>query len=133
MKLFPLLVRHQTGAVAATAVDFLAMIAWVEMGRGSPVTAAAVGAAGGALTNFLLGRRWIFNATGRSAAAQAVRYALVAVGSLALNSLGQAVLVRALRVPYVLSRVLVAAVVGMSWNFPLHRRFVFSGGRREVT
>jgi putative flippase GtrA len=125
MKLLGLLARHQTGAIVATAVDFLVMIGWVELGRGSPVVGVAVGAASGAITNFLLGRQWIFRATDRSVAAQAVRYALVSAGSLGLNSLGEHLLLRALALSYVLTRVLVAALVGVGWNFPLQRYFVF--------
>jgi putative flippase GtrA len=130
-RLLGLLARHQTGAVIATTVDFLMMIAWVELGAGSPVSGAAVGAASGAVTSFTLGRLWIFRAHQRPAVGQAFRYLLVAAGSLGLNTLGQALALRATALPYVLARVVVAAVVGLSWNFPLHRRFVFHGGQRD--
>ena len=130
--LLGLLARHQTGAAFATAVDFLVMIIWVESGLGSSVSGAAVGAGSGAVANFLLGRAWIFQAGGRPAMGQALRYALVAASSLGLNSLGQHLMLRATSLPYVLARVLVAAVVGVAWNFPMHRRFVFRGGRRDA-
>jgi putative flippase GtrA len=123
-----LMVRHQTGAALATLLDFVMMIVWVESGAGSPVSGAAVGAASGAIGNFMLGRAWIFSASGRPAAGQVLRYALVAAGSLGWNSLGQHLLLRWTPLPYVLSRVVVAALVGIGWNFPLHRRFVFGRG-----
>jgi putative flippase GtrA len=126
-----LLARHQTGAVVASAVDFLMMIAWVELALGSSVSGAGVGAACGAFTSFMLGRRWIFRAGHRSAVRQAIRYALVAAGSLGLNSLGQYMALRLIGLPYVMCRVIVAAMVGVCWNFPLHRRFVFAGGQRD--
>jgi putative flippase GtrA len=126
-----LLARHQTGALTASAVDFLMMICWVELRLGSSVSGTAVGAASGAITNFLLGRRWIFQAGNRSAARQAFRYALVSAGSLGLNSLGQYLALRVIGLPYVLCRVIVAAIVSVCWNFPLHRRFVFTGGMRD--
>jgi putative flippase GtrA len=126
-----LLARHQTGALVASAVDFLMMICWVELRLGSSVSGAAVGAASGAITNFILGRRWIFQAGGRSASGPALRYALVSAGSLGLNSLGQYLALRLIGLPYVMCRVIVAVLVGVCWNFPLHRRFVFSGGVRD--
>ena len=126
-----LLARHQTGALVASAVDFLMMICWVELRLGSSVSGAAVGAASGAITNFILGRRWIFQSRERSAAGQAFRYALVSAGSLGLNSLGQYLALRVIGLPYVMCRVIVAVLVGVCWNFPLHRRFVFSGGVRD--
>jgi putative flippase GtrA len=119
-----LIARHQTGALVATGLDFLAMIAWVELGVGGPVSGAGAGAATGAISNFILGRQWIFRVSG-SPWGQALRYVLVSVGSLGLNSAGQLLLLRTSHLPYVVSRVLVAAVVGLGWNFPLHRRFVF--------
>jgi putative flippase GtrA len=128
-----LLARHQTGALFASAVDFLMMIAWVELRLGTSVSGAAVGAASGAFTNFMLGRRWIFQAGNRSAAGQAFRYFLVSAGSLGLNSLGQYIALRLIGLPYVLCRVIVAVLVGVCWNFPLHRRFVFAGGGRDRT
>jgi putative flippase GtrA len=131
-KSLALLARHQTGAFVASMIDFLAMISWVELRLGSSVSGAAVGAASGALTNFILARRWIFQARNRSAGGQALRYALVSVGSLGLNSLGQYLALRLIGLPYVLCRVIVALLVGVCWNFPLHRRFVFSGGGRDV-
>jgi putative flippase GtrA len=123
--------RHQTVAISSTNLDFLMMISWFEMRIGSSVSGAAVGAASGALTNVVLGRQWIFQAGHRSAAGQAFRYALVAAGSLGLNSLGQYITLRVIGFPYVLCRVIVAVLVGVCWNFPLHRRFVFAGGGRE--
>jgi putative flippase GtrA len=127
-----LLARHQTGAVVASAVDFLMMIAWVEVGLGTSVSGAGVGAASGAFTSFMLGRRWIFRVGHRSAIRQAIRYALVAAGSLGLNSLGQYLALRMIGLPYVMCRVIVAAMVGVCWNFPLHRRFVFAGGHHDA-
>jgi putative flippase GtrA len=130
---FQQLLRHQVGSVIATIIDFLTMIAWVELGHGSPVAGTALGASCGAATNFLLGRRWIFKVEGPSAFRQALRYALVAAGSLALNSLGQELLLRHLGMTsYVLTRAGVAVTVAMSWNYPLHRFFVFRGGVREA-
>ena len=126
-----LLARHQTAAIVATGVDFLMMILWVELGIGTSVSGAAVGAASGAITNFTLGRRWIFQTRRRAIVGQALRYALVAAGSLGWNSLGQYLMLRLTNLPYVFCRVLVAAVVGICWNFTLHRLFVFAGGDRD--
>jgi putative flippase GtrA len=127
------LARHQVGSIVATVIDFLTMIAWVELAHGSPVTGTALGASCGATTNFVMGRRWIFKVEGPSAFRQALRYALVAAGSLALNSLGQELLLKHLGMTsYVFTRAGVAVTVAMSWNYPLHRFFVFRGGRGEA-
>jgi putative flippase GtrA len=132
VRLYALLARHQMGALVATGLDFLAMIGWVEAGIGGPVSGAAVGAATGAISNFVLGRHWVFRVDG-SPWGQALRYVLVALGSLGWNSFGQHMLLSTTRLPYVTSRVIVATAVGLAWNFPMHSRFVFRRRRREPT
>src|SRR5262245_56579928 len=94
MDLWRLLAKHQSGAVIATLVDFAVMIAWVEIGSVSPVTATAIGAASGALTSFLFGRQWIFRVPEGAVHGQAFRYALVSTASLGLNSIGEHLLLR---------------------------------------
>jgi len=73
--LWRLLGRHQVGAITATAVDFLVMVALVEILRAPPALAAALGAMAGAATNFVLGRRWVFRVRSAAVLAQAGRLA----------------------------------------------------------
>jgi putative flippase GtrA len=122
---FRVFVRHQIGAIVTTAVDFSTMIGWVELMQGSPVTGTALGATAGALTSFTLGRHWIFAAHGGSVPAQMLRYALVSASSLAWNTLGQDLLIKGTGLPYPVTRAIVAVTVGVCWNYPLQRWFVF--------
>jgi putative flippase GtrA len=122
---FKVFVRHQIGATFSTVVDFSTMIAWVELGHGSPVTGTAVGATAGALSNFALGRTWIFNAHGGSVARQMIRYGMVSLAGLGWNTLGQALMIKATGLPYPVTRLMVAVAVGVCWNYPMQRWFVF--------
>lgn len=117
--------RHRAGALVATAIDFGIMIGSVELLHLDPVVSTAVGALGGAIANFLLGRSWIFHRTDAGAPGQMLRYAMVSGASLALNSLGEYVLAVRLGVAYLPARVIVATAVGNLWNYPLHKFFVF--------
>ena len=121
-----LLARHQVGALAATAVDFGVMVALVSSGLARPWVATAFGAACGAVTNFTLGRSWIFGAGRGGPAAQAARYAVVSAVGLGLNSAGVYGVHDRLGVPYVAARAMVAIAVSLLWNFPVQRRFVFA-------
>lgn len=123
--------RHQLGAVAATAIDFAAMIAVVERLGFSPVAGTVVGASLGAITNFLLGRVWVFRRHSGHWAGQGWRYAVVAGASAGWNALGEHLVHDVAGMQYVLARVLVAIVVSLLWNFPMQRRFVFREGRAE--
>jgi putative flippase GtrA len=122
------LLRHQTGSLVATVVDYSVMIALVSLGGAPPAVGTAAGAASGGAVNFLLGRRWIFRATGHKTAPQAVRYIIVSLGSLLLNTAGVYALAELLRVQYVAARVMVSVAVSLLWNYPLQRTFVFRAG-----
>ena len=103
------------------------MIALVEILRAPPVLAAATGALTGATTNFVLGRRWVFRARSAAVLGQAGRYAVVSAASAGWNALGEYLLHDAGHLGYVVARVCVSIGVGLAWNFPLQRRFVFGG------
>jgi putative flippase GtrA len=118
-------VRHQLGALVATGIDFGVMIACVEGLGISPVAATAIGSTMGAVTNFSLGRSWIFQARSGGAAGQAMRYAFVAAASAAWNAFGEHLVHDLAHVRYLAARVIVAFAVGVLWNFPMHRHFVF--------
>ena len=122
---FKVFARHQIGSIISTALDFSTMIAWVELGGGSPVTGTAVGATVGALSNFTLGRHWIFDAQARPVGAQMFRYALVSLFGLGWNTVGQKVLLTISSLPYPLTRAMIAVAVGVFWNYPMQRWFVF--------
>ena len=117
--------RHQLGGLVAGGVDFGVMILFVEVFHRSAVLGTAVGATLGAVTNFTMGRLWIFKHPRGHTAAQAARYVLVSGTSAGLNTLGEHLVHDVARVQYLLARVLVAVAVSVLWNFPMHRRFVF--------
>jgi putative flippase GtrA len=121
--------RHQIGAIVASGVDFGSMILCVEVFRLSPVAGTAIGATLGAVTNFGLGRAWVFRLQSGHPAHQALRYLMVSAASAGWNSLGEHLMHDLAHVQYVLARALVALAVSLLWNFPLQRRFVFHEGR----
>jgi putative flippase GtrA len=119
------LARHQAGAAVATAVDYGVMITLVSLAGAAPEIGTAVGAACGGITNFTVGRRWVFRATQRDPYPQAGRYAAVSLGSLLLNTCGMHFVASLLHVQYVAARVIVSIFVSLFWNFPMQRTFVF--------
>jgi putative flippase GtrA len=125
--------RAQMSSLAATVTDFglLAVLTeWVGLWY---VLSTALGAASGALVNFLINRYWSFErarlgsgAGNRGALKQALRYGVVALGSWALNVGGVWWATEEWGTHYLLSKVLVSLTVGIAFNYPLHRWFVFS-------
>jgi putative flippase GtrA len=124
----PLLVslrRSQIASLTATLVDFSTLIFLVEVAKVWYVAATAAGAFMGAAVNFALGRYWSFEAGHGRIRGQALRYAVVSAASLFLNSAGVYVLTDYFGLHYALSRAATALLIGILFNFPLHRRFVF--------
>ena len=124
----PLLVslgRSQVAALSATVIDFATMICLIEFAGVWYVAATATGAFVGAVVNFFLGRHWSFTAGHQPIHGQFVRYAVVSLMSLALNTLGVYLLTDYVNFHYAVSRAITAVSVALLFNFPLHRRFVF--------
>ena len=122
---FTLLGRHQIGSVVASLVDFTMMTLVVEALGANAEVGTVVGATVGAVTNFTLGRHWIFHRAGGAPLGQAARYAVVSLASLLCNALGEYVLHERMGLQYQLARVFVAVFVSVAWNFPMQRHFVF--------
>lgn len=116
-------------SVAATGVDFGFLVLLVEKGGLWYVAATAAGAFLGAITNFTLNRHWSFEATSDRVRGQALRYGVVSGGSLLLNSGGVWAITEGTGTSYVSSKIVTALLVGLFFNFPLHRYFVFKSSQ----
>lgn len=120
-----LLLRHQAGALIATAVDFAVFFCLVNGAGMQPVPATAVGAGCGALINFWLSRRFIFDARQAGIGGQSLRYLVVSGASLGWNTGGEWLFAVAIGLHYMVARVIVSVLVSVAWNYPMHRFYVF--------
>ena len=125
------LLRFELASLAATVADLGVFTTAVWLGL-HPVAATPLGAVCGAVTNFLLNRHVTFTDAGGHVSGQAIRYALVSAASLGLNTLGEEITFGVLHLQFLLARVLTGALVGLAWNFPMHRWFVFRRARAIV-
>jgi putative flippase GtrA len=125
-----LLGRHQVASVVSTVVDFGVMTAVVELLHLSAVLGTLVGATCGAITNFQLGRHWVYGVRHEQVGGQAARYILVSAGSAGLNALGEYTLHDRLGLHYFAARAFVSVLVSLLWNFPMQRYFVFRAASR---
>jgi putative flippase GtrA len=127
-----LLTKHLVASALATAVDFALMVLLVEVAGIRAETATLAGAALGGITNFMLGRTWVYRAVGaRAPAEQAARYAAVSAASAGLNALGEHVALAWIAGHYAAARVVVSLVVSVGWGYPMQRYMVFA--RRPST
>lgn len=84
-----------------------------------------ISAALGAVISFLLGRNWAFLNKDGKVTNQAIRYAITAMGSWLLNVKGLILFTETVGLNHLISNLLVATLVGIFYNFPLYRYFVY--------
>jgi putative flippase GtrA len=115
----------QVAAFIGTAVDFGVVIFLTEIVGMWYVISNAIGATCGAITNFFLGRNWVFSSTQNKISHQAFRYFLVATGSMVLNTLGVYLLTEFTALNYIYAKIIVAVLIAFTFNFLLQKYFVF--------
>jgi len=117
--------RYHASAFAATVCDFGTTVFLTEIFGVWYTYSTAIGAFAGAFVAFTLGRAWVFVAFDGKRPNQAFRYVIVALGSMALNTLGVYLLTENTGISYVISKSIVAVFIGATYNFNLSRNFVF--------
>jgi putative flippase GtrA len=118
-------IRANLSSSIASGIEYVLVTALVLAGV-HYLTAAGVGAATGAVTDFSLKRHWAFDRSHVGAVHhEGLRYLVVSAMSLLLNLALSYVLVDGLGLPSVPGVIAASIVVGFVWNYPLHRYYVF--------
>ena len=128
-------VSSQCAGWADMGVSF-ALFAWLSFSAG---WSAALGAVVGGVINCLICYKFTFHARGLDWKSVGVKYTLVWVGSLVLNTFGTEITYNIIRDwdwledigfkrdgYFAAARLFISLVVSWFWNFPLQRYFVFS-------
>ena len=120
--------KAQLSTGAATLAEWA--LVWVLAASGVYyVTAAIAGALCGGLLDFSIKKWWVFGTARRFAAGEAFRYAMVSGLSALLFGAAVYAFVDGMRLRMPLAVVAASIVVGIVWNYPLQRFFVFSAAR----
>jgi putative flippase GtrA len=118
------LLRFLLVGSVCTLLQYLVLIAGVELLQADAVVASATGFMASAAVNYLLNRRYTW-ASKLPHDVAVWRFLLVLGIGLALNVLGMRLLHGYLRCHYVLSQVL-TTMVTLAWNFLGHRHWTFA-------
>jgi putative flippase GtrA len=117
--------RANLSSVLATGVDW-ALVTALVLGHLHYLGAAAVGAAAGAVTDFSLKRHWAFDRKEKGQLqAEGLRYLAASGSSLGWNLAAAWALVGGLGASPVPGVIAASALVGVAWNYPVHRWWVF--------
>jgi putative flippase GtrA len=117
--------RGNFSSAVASGLDYVLVTVLVLVGL-HYLLAATAGALAGAATDFGLKRYWAFDRPARGAIHhEGLRYLAVSGASLVLNLIVAYGLVDGLHLPEIPGVIAASLVVGIAWNYPMHRCFVF--------
>jgi putative flippase GtrA len=119
-------VKAQASSLIASLFDFLTTVVCKEFFYLWYVVANIIGTIVGGATNFVLGRVWVFHKKEKSAPKQILRYILVWSGNAFLNTAGVFLVTHYIGLSYIISKIIVSFLVGISYNYILQKKFVFA-------
>jgi putative flippase GtrA len=109
-----------------TGLDVGVLSGLVELAGVHYVLATWLGTVVGSLANFTINRQWAFSATHGRAHWQLARFVPVQIASSILQTLGVWTLTQYAGLQYLGSKITVAVLVYLFWNYPMNRYFVFA-------
>lgn len=126
-------------AQAASVIDFVVTVLLSSVMGVYYVVATSVGAVTGGVVNCILNYHWVFPGSGARKLHIAIKYFLVWGVSILLNTFGTYLLTEWLRGSklavgllgthadqvYIFSKIVVAIIVALAWNYQMQRSFVY--------
>lgn len=117
--------KAQIAAFLASAADYLSTILLVELLGFWYLAGSTTGTVIGGITNFTIGRQWVFRGGERERHIQLMRYALVWSGYVLASTAGVYLLTHFSQLNYLIAKILVGLFLAVAYNYPLQKRFVF--------
>ncbi len=118
-------IKAQASSLISTGVDFSITYVLKQLFGTWFVSASVIGNICGGITNFLLGRNWVFSSKERGAGGQALKYILVWLGNLALNAGGVYLFTEIIKLEDWISKAMVSVIVSIGYNYVFQKFFVF--------
>ncbi len=117
--------KANLSSIISSLFDYLVHIILVSYFNVDVVIASATGTVCGGVTNFIIGRYWVFESNAENIQQQAKKYAFIWIGNLVLNTVGVYFFAKILHVHYAVSKIIVSLIVAFGYNYPLQKNFVF--------
>ncbi len=122
--------KAQVSAFTGGVVDYLVMVAAVEIFHVSYIYGIVIGGIIGAIVNYSINHSWTFKSSASSVdSSQILKFAFTVIGSISLKSAGTYLFVNWLGLDYKLARIIVDAFVSFGFNYTLQRLWVFKGSQ----
>ncbi len=119
-------VKAQAASIVGSLADFLVSIFLFEIAHSRYILANISGNICGAVVQFILARNWAFDAGKGSISNQAIKYILFWIGNILLQTAGVYFFKHFLGVGYILSKTITSVLVGLTYNYFVQKKFVFT-------
>lgn len=124
--------KAQISSLMATLVDFVMTAFLFQIIGVFYVWSTLLGSVTGGIVNCIINYKWTFSGNKQSKTSVAIKYFIVWIGSILLNTWGTAIGARMLSSKtdiglnsVLLSKIIVAILVAIFWNFLLQKYFVY--------
>lgn len=118
-------IRYNASAYTASICDYGVFLFFLMVMDIYYPIATFFGSCTGATIAFFLGRNWTFKNKEVVITKQSIRFFFVVAGSILLNTGGVYLVTELLHIDEKISKILVAICIGLLYNFPMQRYFVF--------
>jgi len=118
--------KAQASSIISTFFDLLITVVCKEFLGFWYVIASFTGTFAGGAINFALGRRWVFDSRHKKVPVQLVKYLITWGGNMLLTTFGVFVVTHYCGISYFISKIIVAIIVGIGYNYMLQKKFVFA-------
>ena len=119
-------IKAQASSIISTTIDLLTTVICKEFLGFWYLLASFTGTFVGGATNFALGRRWVFDRRHKKVPVQLVKYLITWGGNMLLTTSGVFLVTHYCGISYFISKIIVAIVVGIGYNYMLQKKFVFA-------
>jgi len=119
-------IKAQASSIISTLIDFLITVICKEFLGFWYLLASFTGTFFGGAANFALGRRWVFDGRHKKVPVQLVKYLITWSGNMLLTTTGVFIVTHYCGISYFISKIIVAIIVGIGYNYMLQKKFVFA-------
>ncbi len=117
--------RYNIVAITASGVDLMLLILLTEIAGLWYLISAIIASVSGGIVAFILERHWTFKKKDNEIIKQVYKYILIWLFSIFLNIRLLYLFVDSFGVQYIISKVIVAVLVGIGFNFITHKYYIF--------
>ncbi len=119
-------IKVQAASILGSMADYLITIILVEIFHCWYLYANLTGNICGGSLQFILSRNWVFQADKGKTGNQAFKFILFFAGNILLSAAGVYFFTRFLGINYIISKTLTSVLLGISYNYLMLKKFVFS-------